>query len=212
MKVRNVRRILCSAIMLLSVWAVFTAPTEAAGGGRVGPGCQTVRACRVAAHYNRSIVIRDQARFRVARRQSVVKVRYPAAETTCHTVKVCRQRVAVVVKLKNQQEKAWHVVLTSNTVYSAHLVVNWVFASCGPVAQTEATDIVGWESDWIRTNINGAGDTGWWQFELPAHPDISVRNAEDILWSSQRAKRDSKCGRDWSPEWSSVRDHGRDWD
>lgn len=102
--------------------------------------------------------------------------------------------------------------MTAQTVANAHRVVRYQFHDCGAEATAEALQIVGWESSWQRYNVNAAGDTGWWQFELPAHPDISTAEAEDVQWSTERARRDSHCGRDWSPEWSSVRDHGKNWD
>lgn len=203
MQVRN-KSLIVFALGMTSLVFCFPAHGEAAT-------CKTVKQCRSVAHYNRSIVTRDQARFRVARGQASGKTRVVAAESTCHTVQTCRAAVFKVVKARKWNETTWHRVFTSNTASDAMLVVRYDFASCGPAAQAEAHDIVGWESGWVRFNINGAGDTSWWQFERPAHPDISLSEAEDIEWSTQRAKRDSKCGRDWSPEWSSVRDHGKDW-
>lgn len=37
MSVRNVRRLLCAGLLILTAWAVLTAPAQAAGGGRVHP-------------------------------------------------------------------------------------------------------------------------------------------------------------------------------
>lgn len=170
--------------------------------------CKTIPACRTAAAWNHGIITRDLERLSVARGQAGGARALPA----CHTLGSCRGLATSQAKSRVWAEGAWRYTLTANTPATARLVIRYEFAPCGAEAQRRALLIVGWESSYYRYSRNGAGDTGWWQFELPAHPDITAAQAEDIEWSTLRARRDSRCGTDWSPEWSSVRDHGEPWD
>jgi hypothetical protein len=179
--------------------------------------CSTITRCRKAAAWNHSIVVDRNLKLAIAngRAGGGRDLR------SCHTLGDCRRLAAEQKHARLWSEAAWRHLRHDNTPQGAMRIVRYRFHPCGRVAQARAHLIVGWESRWQRFNINGAGDTSWWQIEKGSdsppghgwdpHPDISVAQAEDAWESTGIAVRWSRCGADWSPTWTSVRDHGMDW-
>lgn len=160
----------------------------------------TVRELRHAIAWNHSVVVDMNARLAVANGRAGGSRTLPA----CHSPRAC------TIQLRQQQHArrfalgAYRHLLADNSRAGAQRVVRYRFHPCGAIAVTHAFDVVEHESGWDRDSVNSAGDTSWWQFELPAHPDISVAEARDIDWSTKRAVRDSDCGRNFSPEWTAA--------
>lgn len=196
------------ALLLVAATLFVLASMYEASSYAATKRCPSITTCRTAIAWNHAIVVDVNRRLAIANNRAGGG---RAAPPTCHRIESCRDVLARQKHARLWAEGAWQRLRHDNSPAGAMRIVRYRFHPCGKVAQARAHLIVGWESGWIRTNVNGAFDTGWWQFELTAHPDITVAEAEDAWWSTGRAVRDSKCGRDWSPEWSSVRDHGKTW-
>lgn len=197
----NVRRVLMVALVVTS-----TATVAVAHDGK--HQCSTITRCRHAITWNHSVVASVNARLAIADNRT------PGgrAAPVCHQLVSCRLVLRQQVHARVWAEGAWQHFTHDNTVAGAERIVRYRFTTCGgPIRAQQAHSIVGWESGWKRYNINGAGDTSWWQIERPAHPEVSLAAAEDAWTSTGIAVRWSHCGENWDPAWSSVRDHGMNW-
>jgi hypothetical protein len=192
----------------LSIACLFSSDALAAPSAAAKAPHQTVAALRVAIRWNHTVVTTLNRRIAIANDRAGGG----RANPTCHAIESCRLLLRRQQHARIWAEGAWQRLITSETPSGAMRIVRYRFHGCGATAVARAISIVGWESRWERFNVNAAGDTGWWQIELPAHPDVSYAQATDAWESTGIAVRWSKCGANWSPTWSSVRDHGKDWD
>lgn len=200
------RRMRLAATTLPVVVALLLAAPAAGASSK----CETVRQCRAAASWHHSI--RQTYAKRIATAEGRALPRKASAVSEIHSVQEGRLAVARAVKGEAWARATWAHVRSDNSVAGAERIVRYRFAPCGAEAQRRAHLIVGWESGWSRYNQNAAGDTGWWQIELPAHRDVSYAQATDAWESTGIAVRWSRCGSDFSPTWSAVRDNGQSWD
>lgn len=177
----------------------------------------TISSLRAAIAWNHSVLNATNGRIAIANGRAGGGRSTPA----CHTLTGCTHLLASQKHSRVWSQQTWVRIRHDETPNGARRVVRYLFHPCGKTAQVRAALIVGWESAWLRFNINGAGDTSWWQIEKGAdsppghgydpHPDVTVAQAEDDWASTEIAVRWSKCGTDFSPTWTSVRDHGKDW-
>lgn len=180
--------------------------------------CKPIAKCRTSIAWNHQVINTLNGRLAIANGRAGGGRSTPA----CHTLAACQRLQRSQSSSRIWAEEAWTRLTHDETKHGAMRVVRYLFHPCGKTAQVRAALIVGWESSWLRFNINGAGDTSWWQVEKGAdsppghgydpHPDVTVAQAEDDWASTEIAVRWSKCGTDFSPTWTSVRDHGKDWD
>lgn len=204
--------------LAVAVLALLLVGAPSALGGAAKPKtCKTIGCLRSAIAWNHGVLNATNARIAIANGRAGGGRSTPK----CHTLSGCAHLLSSQKHSRIWSQGTWGHIRHDNTPAGAMRVVRYLFAPCGRVAQIRAHLIVGWESGWKRFEINGAGDTSWWQIEKGSdsppghgwdpHPDVAVEQAEDAWQSTEIAVRWSKCGRDFSPIWTSVRDHGRDW-
>lgn len=201
---RTIRHLLCASILALSLVAVLSASSDAKKRE-----CSTITKCRESITWNHSVIASLSTRLAIADGVAPGGRAVPL----CHRLSSCQRLQREQEHSRIWAEGAWQRLIHDNSIVGAERIVRYRFTTCGgPAKAAEAAQIVGWESGWQRFNVNAAGDTSWWQIERPAHPEVSLEQAEDAWVSTGIAERWSACGQNWDPTWSSVRDHGRDWD
>lgn len=169
--------------------------------------CPSITKCRESISWNHSIVATVNERLAIADGVAASGGRV----IVCHTLPTCQALQHQQESARIWAEGAWQGLQLDWSPNGLHRITRYLFHQCGSEATMRALNVEGWESDFNHLSQNAALDTGPWQYELPAHPDISYSEAVDGWWSTERAVRDTDCGVVWSPMWSSVEDHGFWW-
>lgn len=195
---RTTRTIVALIVVLSTVYGVQTASAAS---------CSTVAKCRPSIAWNHQVVTVLNGRLAIANDRAAGGRTAPV----CHKLVDCQRVQRQQVHSRIWAEGAWQRLKVDESPAGLDRDINYIWHQCGSENEARGHLVVRWESHRNHLSVNAAGDTGSWQFELPAHPDITVAEAESNWWSTMRAERDSDCGRVMSPEWSSVADHGYWW-